>query len=258
MAFRTKTPPTHYPRFAFHFLRLAQLISSIIVGSIMCYFVYHLSRDRWGIPWTFILLLAVSFFTVLVLAGTMLLHCCFGLNPKLNLVLNSGLFVIWVVGFALLSWYSSQTLFHYCNKENWHEQAGVMVCRIYKALFTFALTGFTSTLAAMLLDIHVFRRSNRLGKYNPMQDLDRKPLQPGALHGETVFETSSSPRSSPSNSHNSAQHEGTKSTLRTPFSAKKAGAGENSLDLGVYQVPEEQFHYDTGYQGAGHGSNGRG
>lgn len=142
MGFRkAKTPPTQYPRILFHGLRSAQLISSMIVGSIMCYFIYHLNHDHRRIPWTFILLLAVSFFTVFCLAGTIVLHCCYGLNPKLNLILNSGLCLIWAVGFALLTWYSSYTLFHFCDKENWHEDAGIMVCRIYKALFTFSLTG---------------------------------------------------------------------------------------------------------------------
>lgn len=86
-------------------------------------------------------LLTVSFLTVFFLSTTIVLHCCCGLNPRLNLFLNSGLLAIWTVGFALLTWWSSSTLGHVCNKVNWHNSDGIMVCRIYKALFAFSMLG---------------------------------------------------------------------------------------------------------------------
>ena len=51
---RAKTAPSHYPRVLFHGLRTGQLVSSLIVGGIMSYFMYHLQHDRWKLPWTFI------------------------------------------------------------------------------------------------------------------------------------------------------------------------------------------------------------
>jgi len=35
----------------------------------------------------------------------------------------------------------SPTLANMCDVEHWTEEVGVMVCRIYKALFTFTLFG---------------------------------------------------------------------------------------------------------------------
>lgn len=49
-----KTAPSHYPKFLFHGVRTVQLISSIIVGGVMSYFMYHLTQDHWQTPWTFI------------------------------------------------------------------------------------------------------------------------------------------------------------------------------------------------------------
>ena len=86
-------------------------------------------------------LTAVSMATILALTTTIVLHCCCGLNPRLNVVLNSALCTIWAVGFALLSWWSSSTLTHACNYDKWNEDTGIMVCRIYKALFAFSMLG---------------------------------------------------------------------------------------------------------------------
>ena len=49
-----KTAPSHYPRLPFHAIRSIQLLSSIVVGGIMCYFIWHLTHDHWATPWTFI------------------------------------------------------------------------------------------------------------------------------------------------------------------------------------------------------------
>ena len=57
------------------------------------------------------------------------------------MIVNGALAFIWLIGFSLLSWWMSGTLTHVCNVANWHEDAGIMVCRIYKSLFTFSLLG---------------------------------------------------------------------------------------------------------------------
>ena len=51
---RAKTAPSHYPRVLFHGIRAMQLISSLVVGGIMSYFMYQLTHDNWTTPWTFI------------------------------------------------------------------------------------------------------------------------------------------------------------------------------------------------------------
>ena len=46
-----------------------------------------------------------------------------------------------------------------------------MVCRFYKALTAFSVTGTFSTILALLLDVHVQRKSRARGKYNQMLDI---------------------------------------------------------------------------------------
>ena len=86
-------------------------------------------------------LLGVSLLTLLTLALTITFYCCRALNPFFNLTLNIGLSVLWALSWSLLTWNMSGTLTHTCNTENWGDSSGTMVCRIYKALFTFALVG---------------------------------------------------------------------------------------------------------------------
>lgn len=157
---RAKTAPSQYPRIPFHALRCVQLISSIVVGAIMSFFMYHLSHDHWNTPWTFVLvcrgnyeardgctdissaqLMASSLFSVAALCVTIVLHCCVGLKPDLNIAINGFLSLLWVVSWSLLTWYMSPTLQNMCDVEHWQEDTGIMVCRIYKALFTFAFFG---------------------------------------------------------------------------------------------------------------------
>ena len=47
--------PSPYPRPIFHAIRITQLISSIIVLSILSYFIWWLKHDHYYVPWTFIL-----------------------------------------------------------------------------------------------------------------------------------------------------------------------------------------------------------
>jgi hypothetical protein len=69
------------------------------------------------------------------------MHCCIGLNPRLNLFINSALWAVWAAGFGMLWWWASKTLFNRCDVEHWEGETGIMVCRIYKALFAFGMLG---------------------------------------------------------------------------------------------------------------------
>lgn len=64
-----------------------------------------------------------------------------GLNPRLNALVNLVLILLWTFSWTLLTWYMSGTLANMCDMEHWHEDIGIFVCRIYKALFTFTLFG---------------------------------------------------------------------------------------------------------------------
>lgn len=160
---KVRVRPTNYPRVPFHSIRCAQLVSSIIVAGILSYFVWQLGHDSFPIPWTYLLvctsctsvcqsrgharhtdssqLLAVSALTVLSLSVTIVSHCMVGLHPRTNLFANSVLLLLWSVGFALFTWWSSKTITHACDTRIWENSIGVRICMLFKTVFTFVLLG---------------------------------------------------------------------------------------------------------------------
>ena len=153
-------PPSEYPPLAFHLIRLAQFLSSVIVSSVLAYFIHFLLIETYTIPWTFILvrdqtirvleygaltppikLFTVSLLTIVTYLITTIFYHRRTLQPRLSAAINGFLTVLWMLGFALLVWNLSQTLTHKCVILNWGSQAGVMVCRLYKALTAFTVTG---------------------------------------------------------------------------------------------------------------------
>ncbi|KAI9681562.1 MAG: hypothetical protein M1829_000759 [Trizodia sp. TS-e1964] len=86
------------------------------------------------------------------------------------MVLNGILTAIWIASFSLLTWATSSTLSHKCNSDNWGNEDGIMICRMYKALFAFAAVGLVSTLSAFILDIVVRRRQTSRGVYIKTKD----------------------------------------------------------------------------------------
>jgi len=241
---RAKTAPSHYPRVPFHGIRFFQLISSLIVGAIMLFFIWHLTHDHWRTPWTFIWLTSASLFSVAALFFTIILHCCIGLNPRLNIAINSFLTLLWLLSWSLLTWYiqMSGTLANVCDKAHWHEDTGIMVCRIYKALFTFTLLGLLSTLAALCLDIYVRRQQTRRGIYK-LHDLDSKH-RPEATRGPFTDEDAQYASRDLHEPRDSEAWEAPR-----PSMGPYAEQGDKQMQQQGYAVPEQQFDYDTGYQG---------
>jgi hypothetical protein len=171
-----KVAPSHYPRLIFHTLRCAQLLSAIVVSGIMCYFMYYLHREHYLIPWTFITLIVISIVTMASLLVTIILYNFTFLSPKFNLSLNTTISIFWALGLALLTWSLNPTLHKACDSEHWGSEAGMMVCRVYKTLWSFTLCGFVSTILALCLDIHTNRKATKLGVYVLPED-DKNALK---------------------------------------------------------------------------------
>lgn len=83
-------------------------------------------------------------------------------------MLNTLLLLLWLLALALLSYNMAHTILASCNTTYWGNKTGISVCRSYKALFSFTVTGTASMIAALWLDVIVRRRANRLGAYDPM------------------------------------------------------------------------------------------
>ena len=171
---------------------------------------------------------------MVALTATTTLHFTRTLNPKVNLTANGVLTVLWLLGMALLTWNLSWTLGHRCVVEKWHNQVGIMVCRLYKSVTAFTVTGVLSTIAALLLDLRIHRSATQLGKYNQMLDVkgpadvrSTSPYPMGAYGGEDV----------PAITVRGPSHDIQRPyTAQRPYEAEKFG----------YSHPEEQTSYGGG------------
>lgn len=250
---RTRTAPTGYEkvRLLFHTIRTGQLLAALIDGCILSYFIWWLIHDHWSTPFVFVILTTVSFLTVVFLTTTIVFHMMTGLSPRLNLLLNSILLVLWSIGFGLLSYWMSGTLKHHCDVLSWHDETGIMVCRIYKTLFTFSLLGFISTIAATTLDVHIHRLSTRFGRHMRLDNLDQKPLAPTSrgpysdadhrdMHDADLEGRPSEAFDMPSGGYGAQNGV----AYDQAFIRDKSQAAAKG-----YALPEGQFGYDTGYHG---------
>jgi hypothetical protein len=174
-------------------------------------------------------LMTVSLLTMLALTTTIVLHCFYGLNPKLNTIVNSSLALLWSVAFGLLSWWSSGTLAHVCSKDSWDNDVGLHVCRLYKALFSFSLLGLVATLFALVLDVHVQRQASARGHF----------VQLGMLGGD-------------GKSAGAGEHDGFGEPEANPNPAVAHTSTMPRRPAEGYALPDEQFAYgnDTTYHGA--------
>ncbi|KAI9372882.1 hypothetical protein BJX61DRAFT_533585 [Aspergillus egyptiacus] len=160
--------PSEYPSLPFKLIRFVTFVSSLIVAIILSVFAYNLHNTNHRLPWAFLVLIISALLSLLNLTFTTTLHCCCGLSPRLSLVTNSIVFILWFVSLVLLAWSVSHTIMTTCNATYWATSTGIAVCRIYKTLFAFTIAGLASHIAAIALDIIAYRRQTRLGEYDPM------------------------------------------------------------------------------------------
>ncbi|ERF77033.1 hypothetical protein EPUS_07939 [Endocarpon pusillum Z07020] len=232
-----RSQPSPYPILPFHALRACSLVCSLVVAAVLSYFVYHLKRGNFKIPWTFLVLFGVALLSLLNLTLTLALHLFRVLSPLFNLVFNIFLLLLWVVGLSLLGWNMSGTLSHVCNSANWGSAAGIMICRLYKTLFSFGLFSTLSAIALVVLDLKVRKDQNSLGKYNQMRDsaYDLKPtsqaFSTGALGG-----------------HHEDRPEPWLSAGQEPadYNSRNVSRERVRSEHFGYTSPLEQTHYDAG------------
>ncbi|EAW06487.1 uncharacterized protein ACLA_081770 [Aspergillus clavatus NRRL 1] len=160
--------PSLYPPVPFHTIRTIALLSSVIVGIILAVFIYHLKSGGYKLPWTFLVLLIAAILSLLNYVLTTITHTCHGLSPRLSLLSNTILLILWLISLGLLSWSMFGTILTSCTATDWVTATGISVCRTYKALFAFTCTGTIAAIAAVVLDVIVHKRQTRLGSYDPM------------------------------------------------------------------------------------------
>lgn len=195
-----RSRPQIYPRLSFHIVRTIAFISASIVTGILVFFCIQLKNDGFKLPWTFIIVratlqetpisfavrgsrftalantepnkqvLAASLLSLISLFLTSILYSCFFLSPLFSLILNVTITLLWLVGYILLTWNMYGALGHSCSRANWASDDGMMICRTYKALYSFALFSILSQIALVVLDIRSRRAQTKLGSYGKMAE----------------------------------------------------------------------------------------
>ena len=94
--------------------------------------------------------------------------------PRLSFITHAGLLISWLVGLGLItSKIGDMVLGHSCSTSLWVTDMGIMICRIYKALYSFIVIGTASLAAAAVLDFRVIREISNRGAYREMKDNDQ-------------------------------------------------------------------------------------
>ncbi|CAG7941525.1 unnamed protein product [Penicillium salamii] len=165
---RSSVKPSAYPPLPFHLIRFFIFLSSLVVGVILAVFIYHLHADGFKLPYSFIVLLVSAALSLANLILTSIINCTCSLSTKLAIALNIILTILWALSLALMSWSMAGSITTSCTTAVWGNTAGITVCRSYKAMFTFTVTGLISHIAAIWLDVVVRRRETRFGNYGAM------------------------------------------------------------------------------------------
>lgn len=157
-------------------------------------------------------LLTASSLTILALFASSALYHFRTLPLTYNLINNAVLSVFWILGLSFLSWNVGWTITHRCAIATWLTEAGIMVCRLFKACTAFTVTGLyashlfptlpevahqthrLASLLALFLDVQVHRKSTQLGQYNAMHEPDVKHSVPIISRPTPQYEPFSSQR----------------------------------------------------------------
>ena len=97
------------------------------------------------------------------------------MTPRTSMIINGLTFILWIIGLSIITAkIGSMVLGHTCAMPMWATEMGVMVCRIYKALYSFIVIGTASSGASFILDISVSSEVSKRGMYHEMKDEGKK------------------------------------------------------------------------------------
>ncbi|PLN81937.1 hypothetical protein BDW42DRAFT_167686 [Aspergillus taichungensis] len=187
--------PSLYRPLPFHIIRTVGFISSLIVAIILAVFVYRLHADNFKLPWAFLVILITAILSLLNYVLTTIVHCGYGLAPRVSLTFNSIMIFLWLLSFGLLCYGMSHTILTTCNATYWGNSTGINVCRAYKALFAFIILSILAHIAAAILDVITRNRQTRLGAYDPMASNQALSTADYKMHnrGSSVMSTTAAP-----------------------------------------------------------------
>ncbi|KAH8705025.1 hypothetical protein BGW36DRAFT_421602 [Talaromyces proteolyticus] len=158
-----------YSAGSFYFTRISLSISTLIVTGILVYFAVHLHSDGYKLPYALLILLITCFLTLLNLAFTGILFCRNSLHPVVSMIFNIIIFLLWALSLGVLGYSMKGTLATTCDASNWGTSTGIMVCRLYKTLFSFIVISLVVTFFHIILDIIARRDRHNMSRFGSMR-----------------------------------------------------------------------------------------
>lgn len=155
-----RSNPTPWPNPAYYLLRFFQFLASIGIIGILSYFMYYLIKSRLRVPPEFIIQYVASLLALLNIVTTTVAKCCGALNPKFAVVFDFLILACLAVAFGLLNNAMHGLVRHDCTNGQWGVtgQGGVRICRMYKGVWAFCVTGLVTYLLSIVVDGIVIRR----------------------------------------------------------------------------------------------------
>jgi hypothetical protein len=88
------------------------------------------------------------------------------------MILNIILLILWIASIGILGYSMQGTIGTTCNTSNWGTSTGVMVCRLYKTLFSFVVISLAMAVFHIILDIVARRDRFNLSRLGSMRYRD--------------------------------------------------------------------------------------
>ncbi|KIW14496.1 hypothetical protein PV08_07280 [Exophiala spinifera] len=159
-----------YPYPVTPILGAANFISGAVVVGILAYFVHYLRMDNMSAPSELIFVLVVACISLLDQILAIFRHSVFQISARINLVVHLVILSLWCAAFGVLTWrLNKMVLSHTCSIKVWETSMGVMVCRLYKAMYSFSAISFGLAAGLVILDYTVLREDAVAGIYRPLE-----------------------------------------------------------------------------------------
>lgn len=165
----------------------------------------------------------------------------------------------------------SGTLTHSCSAANWASNDGMMVCRIYKALYSFAVFALLAQIAQIVLDTRSRHNQTKLGRYDNLQgsrdlkmdDLNKmKQQQYQQGHSQQLSQASQASHASSDGvpyGINDYRDQQARPTARPTYQAYPGGESASYYNNSNPQVRMNDFNsYPQQQSGGAYGSGGYG
>jgi len=157
--------PSSYQRIFFHFIQKLQLFSSFVAFVILAYFISKLRGSHIPVPWSFTIQFIVSVLSTAALSFEAIRNWPTAPPSNQNLIANGVLISLWALALGLLINSTKATMMTACSVQTWNNATGMMVCRLYKALFSFEIIAISMSIFAFAFVFFTLKTTTASGVY---------------------------------------------------------------------------------------------